>query len=259
MISWILAGILAIWCLINRFSIDGKVEGEPLGMPRGTVRAYITLIIIAFPFHYIFFGGNVPELIINAIFVLVAFYFEARKSSVERVKRIVEEIRDPEKFQEEKKKEKYPLYIPKYSVRISMVLLLTAMLLIEPEVPFEATNKIFDLIIIIGLFLIGAVVRGIVNYKKKKDIKERIELMENFQSLSIYDVVDKIIAEEKSWWDRKGKNIISYIMLLVVFTALILFVLEFQYNILDLPAFNYTLSFKGILLLLVNAYYGFRD
>lgn len=259
MISWILAGILAIWCLINRFSVDGKVEGEPLGMPRGTVRAYITLIIIAFPFHYIFFGGNVSELIINAIFVLVAFYFEARKSSVERVKRIVEEIRDPEKYHKEEKKEKKPLYLPKYSVRISMVLLLTAILLIEPDVPFEATNKIFDLIIIIGLFLVGAIVRGIINYKKKKDIRERIFLMENFQSLSIYEVVDKIIAEEKSWWDRKGKSIISYIMILIVFSALILFTIEFQYNILDLPAFNYTLSLKGILLLLVNAYYGFRD
>ncbi|MFX1322974.1 MAG: hypothetical protein ACFFAQ_15155 [Promethearchaeota archaeon] len=259
MISWILAGILAIWCLINRFSVDGKVEGEPLGMPRGTVRAYITLIIIAFPFHYIFFGGNVPELIINAIFILVAFYFEARKSSVERVKRIVEEIRDPEKFREEEKKEKKPLYLPKYSVRISMVLLLTIMLLIEPDIPFEATNKIFDLIIIVGLFFVGVIVRGIVNYGKKKDIRAKMDLIENFQSLSIYEVVDKLLQQKQTWWDKKGKNIISYIMLLVVFTALILFTIEFQYNILDLPAFNYTLSLKGILLLLVNAYYGFRD
>lgn len=259
MISWILAGILAIWCLINRFSVDGKVEGEPLGMPRGTVRAYITLIIIAFPFHYIFFGGNVPELIINAIFVLVAFYFEARKSGIERVKRIVEEIRDPEKFQEDEKKEKKPLYLPKYSVRISMVLLLAAMLIIEPNVPFEITNKVFDLIIIVSLFLVGGIVRGFLNYRKKKDIREKIDLMENFQSLSIYEVVDKIIQQQQSWWDIKGKSILSYIMLLVVFTALILFTIEFQYNILDLPAFNYTLSFKGILLLLVNTYYGFRD
>ncbi|MFX0042822.1 MAG: hypothetical protein ACFE8L_07910 [Candidatus Hodarchaeota archaeon] len=259
MISWILAGILAIWCLINRFSVDGKVEGEPLGMPRGTVRAYITLIIIAFPFHYIFFGGSVPELIINAIFVLVAFYFEARKSGIERLKKIVEEIRDPEKFQEEEKKEKKPLYLPKYSVRISMVLLLTAILLIEPDVPFEITNKVFDLIIIVGLFLVGGIIRGIVNYRKKQVIKGRIDLIENFQSLSVYEIVDKIIAEEKSWWAKKGKSIISYIMLIIVFTALILFTIEFQYNILDLPAFNYTLSLKGILLLLVNAYYGFRD
>ena len=56
MITWILFGIFSVWCLINRFSEYGKVEGQPLGMPRGTVRAFITVMIVSFPFGYLIYG-----------------------------------------------------------------------------------------------------------------------------------------------------------------------------------------------------------
>jgi len=53
MISWILGLIIAIWCLIKRFRRDGRVKGYPLGLPRGTVRAYIAIIVVAFPFNFL--------------------------------------------------------------------------------------------------------------------------------------------------------------------------------------------------------------
>ncbi|MFX0141121.1 MAG: hypothetical protein ACFFDN_46210, partial [Candidatus Hodarchaeota archaeon] len=81
MISWILFGIFSIWIIINRFREGGKVEGYPLSMPRGTVRALIAITIVAFPFGYIISGvEKIPPLIVNIIFVVVAFYFEARRS-----------------------------------------------------------------------------------------------------------------------------------------------------------------------------------
>lgn len=56
MITWILGGIITVWLILRRFGKDGKIEGEPLGMPRGTVRALITILIVAFPFNCIFAG-----------------------------------------------------------------------------------------------------------------------------------------------------------------------------------------------------------
>ena len=88
MITWILGGILFIWIIANRFSQYGKIEGEPLGMPRGTVRALITLMIVSFPIGYLLTGETIPSLIINTIFIVVAFYFEARRSDHERLKQI---------------------------------------------------------------------------------------------------------------------------------------------------------------------------
>ena len=60
MISFILLLIFGVWVIINRFSEGGKVEGHPLGTPRGTVRALSTIMIVAFPVQIviglIFFG-----------------------------------------------------------------------------------------------------------------------------------------------------------------------------------------------------------
>ena len=50
MISWILFAVFTVWILINRFGEGGNIEGEPLGMPRGTVRALMTIMLVAFPF-----------------------------------------------------------------------------------------------------------------------------------------------------------------------------------------------------------------
>ena len=44
-------------------------------MPRGTVRAFITLLVITFPLIYLINGEEIPRLIVNAIFVFTAFYF----------------------------------------------------------------------------------------------------------------------------------------------------------------------------------------
>ena len=96
MITWILGGILFIWIIANRFSQYGKIDGEPLGMPRGTVRAFITLMIATFPFGYLLNRESIPPLIVNAIFVVVAFYFEARRSTHEKLRKIVDEVKSPE-------------------------------------------------------------------------------------------------------------------------------------------------------------------
>ena len=121
MITWILGGILIIYCIIRRFSEGGKVEGEPFGMPRGTVRALITILIVSFPLGYLLFDQIIPGLIISAIFIVVAFYFETRKSETEQLKEIVNEIKNPEDVEEVLIKEKKPLYLPKYSVRFIII------------------------------------------------------------------------------------------------------------------------------------------
>ena len=86
MITWILGIALIIFVLIKRFGKDGRVEGYPLGMPRGTVRAIITLMVVSFPFTYIIANSQIPSEIVNTIFILVAFYFEARKGEDNRLK-----------------------------------------------------------------------------------------------------------------------------------------------------------------------------
>ena len=258
MISFILLGIFGTWVLINRFSKGGKVEGHPLGMPRGTVRALSTIMIVAFPFGYILYSEAIPSLIVNVIFVVVAFYFEARRSERDKIREIVDEIKSPDIIFEDSKKEKKPLYFPKYSVRILLLLMLTITLIANyfgPQVPFEVTNTIFDLLIIVVLFIIGAFFRSIVNTQERKRLRGKIAAMD--ASLTEVEIIEKLILEEVSWWKRKGRNILSIMMFIIVVSALICFTFGWDLNIIELP--DYTLTLIGFLLLLINAYYGFRD
>ncbi|MHA1669120.1 MAG: hypothetical protein ACTSV5_00945 [Promethearchaeota archaeon] len=117
MITWILGIFILIWCIIKRVREGGKVEGNPLGMPCGTVRALITIMVIAFPFNYILIEVTIPVDVSNALFILIAFYFEARKSGADKLK-LIKEVKNPEKYKEELLNEKFPLYFPKYTVRI---------------------------------------------------------------------------------------------------------------------------------------------
>ncbi|MFX1418118.1 MAG: hypothetical protein ACFE9N_04265 [Promethearchaeota archaeon] len=258
MISFILLGIFGTWVLINRFSEGGKVEGHPLGMPRGTVRALSTIMIVAFPIGYILNSEAIPSLIVNVIFVVVAFYFEARRSERDKIRQIVDEMKSPDIIIEDSKKEKKPLYLPKYSVRILLLLLLTITLItnyLGPHVTFEVTNTIFDLLIIVLLFIIGSFFRSVVNSREKKKLRGKIANMD--ASLTEVEIIEKLILEEASWWKRRGRNILSIIMFIIVVSALICFTFRWDLNIIDLPDYNLTLV--GFLLLLINAYYGFRD
>jgi hypothetical protein len=258
MISYVLLVIFGTWVLINRFSEGGKVNGHPLGMPRGTVRALSTIMIVAFPIGYILDAKPVPPLIVNVIFVVVAFYFEARRSEREEIKEILDEAKRPDIIMEDPKKEKKPLYLPKYSVRILLVLLLITTLVtnyLGPHVPFQVTNTIFDLLIILLLFMIGSFFRSIINSRERKKLKEKIANMD--ASLRELEIIEKLILEEKSWWKTKGRNVVSIVMFILVLSALICFNIGFDLPIIDLP--DYTLNLNGFLLLLINAYYGFRD
>ena len=258
MISFILLLIFGTWVLINRFSEGGKVEGHPLGMPRGTVRALNTIMIVAFPFWYLLKREAIPSLIVNVIFVVVAFYFEARRSKQEKLRQIIDEMKRPDIILQDSKKEKKPLYLPKYSVRFLLVLLLSITLItyyLGPKIPFEATNTIFDLLIIIILFIIGASFRSIVNSRERKRFKDKIGNMD--ASLTEVEIIEKIMLEETSWWKRKGKNILSMVMFIIVVSALVCFTFEWDLTIFNLP--DYRLTIVGFFLLLINAYYGFRD
>ncbi|MFX1275933.1 MAG: hypothetical protein ACFFAT_12880 [Promethearchaeota archaeon] len=259
MISWFLCGILLIWCVINRFGEGGKIEGHPLGMPRGTVRALITILIVAFPFTYLLSGQTVPGLIINAIFVVVAFYFETRRGSKDKL-HVIRDIKYPEETKTRDEIDKEPLYLPKYSVRIMLVSMLVLILIINtfgPKVPFEITNTLYDILIIVVLFIIGTIFRAIKNSREKKRLTGQITSIDNYKSLSEFEILINIEKQVKSWWELKGKNILSIITFIAVVISLICYTIGTDLIVAILPIYEFSL--RETLLLLISVYYGFRD
>jgi len=257
MISWILGTILIIWCVIRRFLKNGRVEEYPLGMPRGTVRAIITLMVVSFPFTYLMNGTEIEGQIINAIFILAAFYFEARTSENEEIE-IAKEIKNPERHKQLKAKEKYPLYLPKYSVRIMLLIILLIIFLTNMSlgVSFQIINTIFNILIIVILYFIGTLFQSLASYRNKNKIIKKIHTIEDYQNKSEFELYEIILSFEPSPWKRRWRSIYSLFTFGAVVTSLLLFEMDIDYLI---PTFFWpSISLRSTLLLIINVYYGFR-
>ncbi|MHA1191543.1 MAG: hypothetical protein ACTSP9_04520 [Promethearchaeota archaeon] len=258
MITWILGILILIWCIVNRAREGGKIEGYPLGMPRGTVRALITLMIVAFPFNYLLIASTIPVEISNALFILVAFYFEARKSGADKLK-LIREVKNPEKYKEELLNEKFPLYFPKYTVRILLAILLVSIYFINilgPNVAIETSNTIFEILTIIALYFIGNIFRTISVSREKKKLKKEILKIEDYKSMSKHVLYAKL-AELKPGKSRNTwKNLFSIITFIAITTSLMLYTIPLDYTI---PVLFTSISLRHGLLLIINVYYGFRD
>lgn len=255
MITWILGIFILVYVLYKRFSKDGRIEGYPLGMPRGTVRAIITLMIVLFPFTYIFWNRPIPSEVVNTIFILVAFYFEARKGEDNRLK-FIAEIINPEKVVEEKRKTIKPLYLPKYTVRISLMLILVVYYLIDlfvQKITLELTNTLIDILVIAILYFIGTFFRAIGQIWSKKKLKEQIEAIPNYKELSKYDILEKLNEGKRGGVNNVGKSIFSIVVFIAVTVALFLFTFKIEVTLI------LNVSLRKALLLLINIYYGFRD
>jgi hypothetical protein len=254
MITWILGIFILVYVLYKRFSKDGRVEGYPLGMPRGTVRAIITVMIVLFPFTYIIWNTQIPSEVVNTIFILVAFYFEARKGEDNRLK-FITEIKNPEKVAEERKTIK-PLYLPKYTVRISLMLILVVYYLIDmfvQNISLELTNTLIDILVIAILYFIGTFFRAISQIWSKKKLKVQIEAIPNYKELSKYDILEKLNESKRGGVNNIGKSIFSITVFIAVTVALFLFTIKIDFTLI------LSVSLRKALLLLINLYYGFRD
>jgi len=114
-----------------------KVENVTLGIPTGSVRSFIAITLISFPFYFLLkeIPSYIPSAITSLIFVIVTYYFEMRSEGywelIQKLKNLQE--KNPQKNY-------HPLYLPKYTVRITLVSLLISMFLYNasgPQVSIE--------------------------------------------------------------------------------------------------------------------------
>jgi len=157
---------------------------RPLNLPRGSVRAALTLSI-AFTTVYlaIFFPEKLPESLRNVFIVAVAFYYSSRASTPL--------ITVSSKPSASTTKEKPPLYLPTATVRLTIaiatVIAIVVTLVDKNEVP---SFMLTVLITIIG-FSLGIIVREIAFiisswYKPKKPSKYNFrEIFAHFQAAVI--------------------------------------------------------------------------
>jgi hypothetical protein len=186
---------------------------------------------------------------------LVAFYFEARKGEDYTLK-IIAEVKNPEKTAEEKRKIKYPLYLPKYSVRISLLIILVIYYIIDifvQNISLQLTNTLIDILIIAIIYFIGTFIRKIVQVWNKKKLKEKIEAIPNYKELSKYTILEKLNESKRGGVSNVFKSIFSILVFVAITASLVLFTANIDITLI------FNVSLRKALILLINLYYGFRD
>ncbi|WP_287585069.1 hypothetical protein, partial [Candidatus Borrarchaeum sp.] len=204
---------------------------------------------------------EIPRVVTSAIFILVAFYFETRKTKRERLSLLIHEVKHPEKAEEEKRKEKYPLYIPKYSVRSLLVLMLASILYVNfygPNVTFEVTNTLIDIFIIIVFFILGSIFRRIGSSGEEREFKDQVRMkLKETPRISDISMIKYIEEQESGWIQKSFKNFVSILTLFAILTALAMYTIDLDYDLLILPLYAFTV--RSTLFLMINVYYGFRE
>ena len=266
MITWILAGFLFLWIIAERLLKKKKIVGVPLGLPEGTVRACIALLIVTFPLNQLImnqlFGSTFPitiqEWFVNTLFVVVAFYFEARAYE-KSIRQLLKEVKDPAKYK--KTRNEMPLYWPRFTVRITIFsfLILTTVLvsagIFSGTLDFSSTSSVLiELIFIVFFFIIGLVIRRLHQSQLKRKIRRRLGKHEG-----THDELIEVLEEKERKNGRVIETFLAFIMLSVLLAVLIFYSLNWNYNLFNIPFINVQVSVRMGMILLLNLYFGYRQ
>lgn len=259
MLSLILGVIILAWLLYQRLVKKVEVPEAPLGLPAGSIRAFTAILIVSFPFTYLWpLSGDIPGTIASAIFVVVAFYFK-RRLTTRTTEEIVEEVKNPAPADAPAVREKqwHPLYIPKYSVRIVLITLVVSFALVNyltVNVALAETNTSVDLVLVVAFFVLGTIAGSISNKRVEKDLRDKI--------LTSDRPAEELVTEIEA---RKGElqtNFQRFFAVLTFFTtitALLLYVIPGGETIVIPLGDTFSYAVRDLLLLMINVYYGWRN
>ncbi|MBD3352882.1 MAG: hypothetical protein GF364_15470 [Candidatus Lokiarchaeota archaeon] len=255
-VTVIIGLLVLIWLFMNRIKARNKIENAPLGMPVGTVRAYIALLILSFPFGYLMIHQNIPSVVRNTIFVVMAFYFEKRSES-KTIEDLVKEVSASEVVNKKKKmKKKFPLYLPKYTVRtillIMLILIIVINYVLEAEVTLSSSDTLLELLLMISFYIFGMFINSMGRRIKKRNIRKMIK-----ENPTKIDEIIEELEDKEEVKSRRLQSAFSILVLIGITASLVLYTIEYDpyYDLYGIIR----LSLRELLLYLLNVYYGFRQ
>jgi hypothetical protein len=251
MLTWIVLVLLTLWLLRQRVGKEKINTDLPLGLPEGTIRGLLALVVVSFPFTFFWRDEPVPSIVSNMVFVIIAFYFEKRSHGTP-IKEVLAQI------SEEKKKitrDQLPMYWPKYTVRsllivLVIVLFINSYLVTNPMPP--VINTFVDIIAMVGSFIIGMAGHSIeIRMFKHKVLKRKAKTSETLQQAA------QALEKESRAKNSKLGSLVAYLVCAALFFSLFLFTFNLSINI---PlVYGLELPIREALFMSVNVYFGFRQ
>lgn len=147
---------------MNEFENSPKTW-PPLGLPTGSVRALLTLIVVAVVVARVAIGKSPDPLWIETLLIALAHYFTSR--------RFVSLPPDVMLRLEQEgviAKERHPLYLPKNSIRTIIVGTFVGLGIYLYREPRLVTPEAVALLSMVFAYLLGAIVRSISSWFAKR-------------------------------------------------------------------------------------------
>ncbi len=147
---------------MNEFENSPKTW-PPLGLPTGSVRALLTLIVVAVVVARVALGQSLDPLWIETLLIALAHYFTSR--------RFVSLPPDVMLRLEQEgviAKERHPLYLPKNSIRTIIVGAFVGLGIYLYREPQLVTPEAVALLSMVFAYLLGSIVRSISGWFAKR-------------------------------------------------------------------------------------------
>ena len=156
----------------------------PLGMPTGSVRALLTLILVAVVITRMAHGNDIASeqslLWVETLLIALSHYFTTRRF-VELPPDVLRKLEDDGVIE----RERHPLFLPKNSIRILIIGAFSwlAYYLYSTDQLFK--NHAASLMIMLGSFVLGAIVRRISRWWNRGSIRRTAGTIGDIKALVV--------------------------------------------------------------------------
>lgn len=147
---------------MNEFEQSPKTW-PPLGLPTGSVRALLTLIVVAVVVARVALGKSLDPLWIETLLIALAHYFTSRRF-VSLPPAVLQRLEQEGVIE----KERHPLYLPKNSIRTIIIGSFVGLGIYLYREPKLVTSEAIALLSMVFAYLLGAIVRGISSWFTKR-------------------------------------------------------------------------------------------
>lgn len=148
---------------MQKQSSPAPVMRHPLGLPSGSVRALLTLLIVAVVVMEVVRGQHVSLLWTETLMIALAHYFTSRRFiqlPPEIMRRLAEEGHI--------EAEDHPLYLPKHSIRTLIILAFVGLATYQYEAGRIMQSESLSILITVFAYLLGVVGGSILQWWTKR-------------------------------------------------------------------------------------------
>jgi hypothetical protein len=163
----------------------------PLGLPEGSVRALLTLIVVAVVVSNLARGREVDPLWVQTLLIAMAHYFASR-----RIVALSDDVIENLARQGLVEQERHPLFLPRGSIRLLIVAAFIGLAVFLYREQRLLESRALSLLGIIAAYVFGALVRTVSQWFRRRRTRPAQRLWGDLRALLVLGVLVAVAVPE---------------------------------------------------------------